>query len=138
MPLRYIDGAVFKKTLIVQILSIIAGIVLIIMYINLDNYFKSQEFPDLAKDESLTSDIIYSVKREGAILYVEFGSGKRRKIVNGSNFNYEQGSQSMREVLSTDDFVSKSAGSDTIHIKHKLRDFFFVPSYQIRKGSEPF
>ena len=109
------------------------GAVVMIGYIVLDNYFVSKEFPDLSYHDSIENEMILSVKTSRSASYVEFQNGRKYKISWGQNLNYDEGFQSIAEVIFSDDLVSKKANSDTIIIRHRGGEYTFVVEQLIKK-----
>jgi hypothetical protein len=110
-----------------------AGLVVIVGYIILDNHFTSKEFPDLTFKDSLANQRVSSISKNRSVSYAEFQNGQKRKIPWGQNWNYED-FQSIAEILSIGDLVSKKANSDTIKIMHSDKEYVFVLEHAIEKS----
>jgi len=109
------------------------GFFLIVVWIFLDNHFRSKEYPDLTFADELVNERVSSFETNHAISYVDFGDGRKHTLEWGQNWNYED-YPTIVSILSIGDIVSKKANSDTIVFTHSGKEYFYILGQMIAKG----
>jgi hypothetical protein len=99
------------------------GFVVIISFIFVFNYNRSNEYPELLSKDSL-NDVVLSVKKDRGTSYVTFEE-KKYQIPRAKNFRYED-FPSLSEVISIGDVILKKAFSDTITVRHSGKEYVYL------------
>src|SRR5688572_8856058 len=91
------------------------GSPILVGFIFLHMHFRSKEYPNLDFNDSLVNEQVSFFEPNRGASFVDFVSGKKRKLSWGQNLNYAD-FPSIVSILSIGDVITKKAKSDTIVI----------------------
>ena len=110
------------------------GSPILVSFIFLHMHFRSKEYPNLDFKDSLVNEQVSFFEPNRGASFVDFASGKKRKLSWGQNLNYAD-FPSIVSILSIGDVITKKAKSDTIVIRHLDKEYSYVLGHMIEKSN---